>query len=234
MVVITTSCIPRNKEKFNNYVHSTNIYLGEGTPPNGKRLNIPEPHMVIWDGILTRWIGHYEKYLDKINSCTPAVINELNSIIDEAHNFDETTHFTARIAIADNATQTDFEMFHIPTGSGQKKGRTNQTPITDLVEMVLKPLGGASVSVKCYGKGSRAAILDGANGVQYRYMVGVAAPTSAADKMLDTDVSSKSTFVLATGASNVGLQLYIYFRWYHTKHPEIAGPWSRLQTVILL
>lgn len=195
---------------------------------------MPDPLLVIWDGFLTRWIASYEKYLDKINSRTPAVLNELNAIIDEARKFDEENHFTARIAISENATQTDFEMFNIPTVNEQRTSRTIQTPITELVEVVQKPIGGGSVSVKCYGKGSRSAIKDGADCVQYRYMVGVTAPSSAADVKLDTNTSSKASFILATGASNVGLQLYIYFRWYHTKHPELAGPWSQLQTVILL
>lgn len=235
MVVITTSCIPRRKENFNNFIRTTNTYLKEGNPTNAARLNMPDNLLTVWSDYLARWIGPYNKFSDKINSRTQAVTNELQAIINEARKFDQENHLFARIAIAENATLTDFEVFKIPTGKRQKQNHgAAQMPITDLVQVVLKPIGGGSVSIKCYGKGARASLLESANCVQYRYVVGAVAPTSASDKALEMDISTKGSFILATGAANVGLQLYIYFRWYNTRHPEQAGPWSMIQPVILL
>jgi hypothetical protein len=88
--------------------------------------------------------------------------------------------------------------------------------------------------VKCYSKGSRASILDAADSVQYRFVVGTTAPTSADDAILDKELSTKASFVLPTGVQKVGMMLYIYFRWYNTKHPELAGPWSTLQSTIII
>jgi hypothetical protein len=48
------------------------------------------------------------------------------------------------------------------------------------------------------------------------------------------NISTKGAFMLQGGVECEGKRLYIYFRWYNTKHPDIAGPWSQLQTTIVL
>ena len=188
-----------------------------------------------WNGILKKWITVYDKYTDRYNLRTQAVNDELRAIINDAQEFNNDNHFLARIAISENATVTDLETFGIRNGTGPKQPRTlPQNPITTLVEATLKPIGGGSVMVKCYSKGARASILDAADCVQFRFVVGTTAPTSAEDANLDKDLSTKSSFVLPTGAEKIGMSLYIYFRWYNTKHPDLAGPWSTLQSTIII
>jgi hypothetical protein len=236
MQIFTASSIPREIDLFDPYLRITNSYFAEGNPTNASRLKVPEPHQVVWDGFLTRWIPIFEKYADKFNKRTPAVIKEANALIEEVRKFDEENNFLARIAIAENVTITDLETFNIRNGNGTRQNRTTtaHTAITEEVDVKIKPIGGGSVTIKCYGKGARASILEAADSVQYRYVVGVVAPTSAKDEMLDTKISTKGSFVLAAGEDKVGLRLYIYFRWYNTRHPEIAGPWSTLQNSFIL
>jgi hypothetical protein len=209
--------------------------MEEGTPKNSERLGIPVEMATKWNGIGKKWVTAYDKYSDRYNLRTQAVNDELRAIIDEAQAFNDENHFLARIAISENATVTDLETFGIRNGSGPKQSRsTPQTPITNLVEATLKPIGGGSIMVKCYSKGARASILDTADSVQYRFIVGSAAPSSAEDASLDKELSTKASFVLPTGAEKIGMYLYIYFRWYNTKHPELAGPWCPQQSTIII
>lgn len=235
MATSITTSIPRTFGNFNFFIRNTNSYMEEGTPKNSERLGIPVEIATSWKGIEKKWITAYDKYSDRYNLRTQAVNDELRAIMDEAHAFNAENNFLARIAISENVTVTDLETFGIRNGTGPKQSRsTPQTPIINMVEATLKPIGGGSVMVKCYSKGSRASILDAADSVQYRFIVGSTAPTSAEDTSLDKELSTKASFVLPTGAEKIGMHLFIYFRWYNTKHPDLAGPWSTLQSTIII
>lgn len=235
MTTSIITVIPRTFDNFNTYIRNTNSYMDEGTPKNSERLEVPVEMVTKWDGICKKWVAAYDKYSDKYNLRTQAINDELRTIVDEAHIFNEDSNFLARIAISPKVTITDLETFGIRNSIGPKAGRsTPQMPFTTMVETTLKPIGGGSIMVKCYSKGSRASILEAANCVQYRFVVGTTPPSSAEDAILDKDLSTKASFVLPAGAEKIGLHLYIYFRWFNTKHPELAGPWSDLESTLIL
>ena len=235
MPTLFVSCIPLSFDKFNIYLQNTTTFLFEGAPTaNYVRLGIPETVATGWKEIGTRWNPIYGKYTDKYNLRTPAVSDELRAIVDSTRKFEEENHLIALIAISPNATVTDLETFSIT--NGQRKSRTiPQSQITSLVNAILKPIGGGSISIKCYDtNGKRPSINETANCVQYRYCVGSTAPTSVEDDILDMDISTKGAFILSVGAENEGKRLYIYFRWHNTKHPDISGPWCPLQSTIII
>jgi len=157
-------------------------------------------------------------------------------IIDKTVNFDHTVHFLDRIAASPYATIDDFGIFNINGGLLSKSTRSvSTTPISEAVTVTFQVLGGGVVAVKCYSTtGQRAAIYDDADCVQFLYIVGSTAPTEANEDILKKDLSTKATFNMVLGSGNAGKNLYIYFRWYNTKHPELAGPWSSLQTTMIL
>lgn len=233
MLTVSSASIPSKIESFDKFIRTTSGYLNEGETKNYERLSIPKVLVDKWVGFATEWIKWYAKYSDSYSSRTQAVVDEMNTIIEATRIFDDENNFLARIAISENVTITDLEMFNI-RNEGKQSRTKPQNPITELVESTIKPIGGGSLMVKCYGKGVRAAILPPANCVQYHYTMGANAPTSAEDENMDMDISTKGSFMLQLGASNEGKRLYIYFRWYNTKHPEIAGPWSAMQTTIIL
>lgn len=235
MTTSIITSIPRTFGNFNFFIRNTNSYMEEGTPKNSERLGITVEIATSWKGIEKKWITTYDKYSDRYNLRTQAINDELRAIINDAQEFNDENHFLARIAISENATVTDLETFGIRNRSGSKQPRsTPQNPITSLVEATLKPIGGGSVMVKCYSKGARASILDTADCVQYRFVVGTTPPSSADDAILDKELSTKASFVLPAGVQKGGLTLFIYFRWHNTKHPELAGPWSTLQSTIII
>jgi len=231
------SRIPRGIDGFNPYIIKTVAYFADGTPTtNASRLGISEEEVNQWTGFLTEWSPLYLKYSDKRNSRTTAVIDQLYDIVDRVIAFDQTNHILDRIAVSLNVNIVDLETFNIRKGALQKSGRSiPQKSITDSVSVTLQPIGGGSVSVKCYSPtGARPAILSDADSVQYVYSVGIAAPASAMADGLSKDLSTKGSFTLALGADAAAKSLFIYFRWFNTKHPELAGPWSTLQTTLLL
>jgi hypothetical protein len=128
------------------------------------------------------------------------------------------------------------ETFNIKRGFLQKTVRTvPRKEIEESVSASIQMIGGGSVVIKCHSsKGSRAAIFAEADTVQYSYLVGDTAPTSAEQKGLTREMSSRASLILSLGTDSSPKYLYIYFRWYRTKYPLLSGPWSNLQTSLIL
>lgn len=229
------SRIPRGIDGFNLYIITTCAFLSAGMPLNADRLGILPDESAKWSGFLTEWNPLYAKYSDKKNGRTTAVKDQLLDIIDRCVGLDQTSHILDRIAASPNVTIVDMETFNIKKGVLQKVTRsTSTTPISESVNAALQLLGGGSFAIKCHNSTSRASILDNADSVQYAYLIGTMPPESIKAVGLTKELSTKAAFTLALGAENSAKYLYIYFRWYNTKHPELAGPWSGLQTALIV
>jgi len=228
--------IPRGIDDCSQYLISTNNYLISGTPNNAERLGILPEEAVKWSGFANRYSPLYLLYSDKKNSRTTAIKNQLLSIIDEVTDLDQTSHLLDRIAASPNVTIADMATFNIKKGVLQKTTRSvATTPLTNQVAAAIQPIGGGSVNIKCRNLSSeRAGIEEGANCVQYSYIVGEKAPVSADDENMKREISTKASFILALGSASSTQSLFIYFRWYNTKHPGLAGPWSALMTTFIL
>lgn len=229
MIPYMSTCIPFAPREFNSYILNTSTHL----KGSAERLGVEPSLVTAWDGFNARWTPLYEKYLDEFNSRTPAVISQMTGIIEEVHQFEDEKHMIAKIAISPNVTAVDLEIFNINMGRRQSRS-VPQTPIKSQPLVVLKPIGGGTIDIRCYGAGKRAAIIDEADCIQYRYAVGAIPPPSVEEASLQNEISSKAAFLLKAGAENEGIRLYIYFRWYNTRHPDIAGPWSSQYTTIIL
>ena len=228
------SRIPRGIDGFNLYIITTCAFLMAGMPVNADRLGILPDEATKWQAFLAEWTPLYAKYSDKKNSRTTAVKDQLVDIIDRCVMLDQTCHILDRIAASPNVTIVDMETFNIKKGVLQKGTRsTSTTPISESVNAALQMLGGGSFAVKCHNSTSRASIVEGGDSVQYAYLIGTTPPESVKAPGLTKDLSTKAAFTLPLGPENVGKYLYIYFRWNNTKHPELAGPWCTLQTVLI-
>lgn len=227
--------IPRGIDLFNAYIVNTNAYLVIGFPTNASRLGILTAEQTQWNSFLTQWTPLYLKYSDKKNSRTTAVKDQMRAIIDDAVTFDQNKHLLDRIASSPNVTIVDMETFNIKKGQLQKTTRSvSVSSITEAVVAGIQTLGGGTLSVKCRSNtATRASIVEGADSVQYVYLVGKTAPTSYDAVGLTKEISTRAGFALNLGGEAAGESLYIYFRWYNTKHPELAGPWTGMQTVFI-
>ncbi|MDD2799065.1 MAG: hypothetical protein PHV20_10765 [Bacteroidales bacterium] len=232
-----TSRIPRTIDLFDSYISTTSAYLLAGTPTNnGTRLGFSESEISGWNDINEKWTPVYNKYKDKKTGRTTAVKDQLLIFIDEAIEYDRTYNLLDRIAVSLNVTVNDLETFNIKKGLLEKTTRTiPTTAIKESVQPILIPFGGGTVTVKCYSSTSpRASIFGDADSVQYLYSVDTPVPESANTPGLIQGLSTRATFDLHLGTQNGGKRVYIFLRWYNTKHPELAGPWSDMQSTFLL
>jgi hypothetical protein len=233
----TGTRIPRGIDDFNTYITNTSAYLLTGEPVNNaERLSILPEESTQWKSFSDKWLPDYQKYKDKKNSRTIAVRDKLVQIISDTIDYDQKNRVLDRIAASPNVEIEDLGMFNINIGILKKTRRSvSLTPIVEPVTVTIQPLGGGSVTIKCYSTtGQRSAIYSDADSVQYLYMVADAPPASADAPGLMKEISTRATFTMSLGSASSGNKLYIYFRWYSTKHPELAGPWSGLQTTLIL
>ena len=233
----TGTRIPRSINEFGTYIGSTNVYFSTGAPVNnGERLGISADEMAQWKTFETDFSPLLLMYNDVTNSRTRAIRNNLIEIIDKAIAYDQTNHILDRIAASPNATVYDLGAFNINGGVPTKTTRSRSiTVIREPVSVTFQQLGGAIIAIKCYSTtGARAAIFGDADSVQLLYKTGTVPPTSTNEDGLKSGLSTKGSFNLELNPEYKGKYLYIYFRWYNTKHPEMSGPWSELQTTMIV
>jgi len=228
--------IPRTINEFDVYLTNTAAYIQQSTPQNGKRLGLSDAEMARWEAYRKEWAPVYNLYADKKSGRTTAVRDQLRVLIDSVVAFDRTNHLLDRIASSTAAVIADYEVFNLKSGSLKKRNHT--VPTASIVEPVavrLIPVGGGRVTVKCYTTiGRRAGIYSGGNSVQYCYCVGSEPPTSAEAEGLKSSLSTRGILSVDLGAASCGKHLYIYLRWYNMHHPHLAGPWSALQSTLIL
>jgi len=230
-----TTRIPRRIEKFNPYIANTNAYLLAGTPTNATRLGLLPAEVTQWTVYATTWPPLYLTYSDKKKSRTTLGKDQLKSIIYQAVDYDQKHHILDRIAASPNVTLADLETFNIKKGILPNQIRTvSLKSIGEPVVASVQSLGSGIFAIKCHhSTGTRASIFEEADTLQYAYLIGDKAPASADDPGLTKEVSTKATFTLKIGAGFTEQHLYIYFRWYNTVHPDLAGPWSNLITILI-
>lgn len=228
--------IPSTIDAFNPYISTTGAYLIDGTPTNATRLGIAETEVEKWIGFGDSWYPLFFKYSDKKVKRTTAIKDQLNDIIKNCHQFNQDNHLLDRIAASLNVNILDMETFNIKKGVLKKDTRTvSLSAINELVIAFVQPIGGGSFTIKCHdSRSTRAGIIAEADSVQYIYLVGKVPPESPLVAGLTKEISTKAAFTLPLGADKSGEQLFIYFRWYLTKYPNLAGPWCSLITSLIL
>jgi hypothetical protein len=222
---------------MNNYLINTESYLLAGTPVlNWTRLGLLEDEMKQITAFRVAYNPLYIQYSDETNTRTKAIRANLQSLLDNILEYDRGNRILDRIAASPNVTIDDLKIFNIKKGLLQKSVHsTSVTPINENVTVTMQPLGGGLVLLKCYTvSGQYAHIFSDADCVQYAYTTGDTPPASVMETGLAFGLSSRASFNLSLGADQAGKKLFIYFRWYNTRHPELAGPWSALQNTVII
>jgi hypothetical protein len=47
------------------------------------------------------------------------------------------------------------------------------------------------------------------------------------------EIFFKSGFQKDFGVENIKKRVVVYFRWWSSKHPELAGPWTEVRAVVI-
>lgn len=234
---ISKSRIPGSINLFDHYMVTVRGYMHDGNPvTNADRLGITNTEQQTLDALCDEWIPLYALYQNKRSSRTLLVTDQLHAIIQRTKSYDKEHHILDRVAASPNVTITDLSTFNIKSDSLSKQNRTKPSkPIELQVVPEIKQIGGGELSIKCNNNfDARTAIVEDANEVEFRYLVGNEAPQSMNDPMLNQEASTKARFILKLGAENSGKTAYLYFRWYNSHYPELAGPWTTLQTALIV
>jgi hypothetical protein len=134
-----------------------------------------------------------------------------------------------------------------------KKKKTNHTTATqNTVVFKSRGLGGGVIQTICSSSGSPALNPMATNSnaerkiyrpkkeegydIQKSWKIinkGDALPASANDAGMNKTVFTKANFIQQLGQQNEGMLLCEFMQWFNPRHPELAGPWSNLQTTII-
>jgi hypothetical protein len=137
-----------------------------------------------------------------------------------------------------------------------KTTRTTHLVATkNLVSFKSVGLGGGDVQTKCYPSGgainnptasttitARSSKHTGRAHKEKGYEIrrsyiliklGAAQPTDANAAGMTMEVITKANSVKHYGTANEGMLLCEFLQWYNPKHPELAGPWSSMQTTLI-
>ncbi len=226
--------VPKEISLFNAYINNTADYLeadsGGGPQKNWERLGLTATNMGDWKQQRKYWAETlYLKY-SNVNTRTKTVTQEVQGFKKDFAQFAQP--LLTIMAASPNVTDDDAGVLNFVIN--RKKPTHTHTPITEACFAKYTALGGGEMkaSYSSATDSKRASLLKGANCIQVSYKVGDTPPVNVHDGT-KTDIVPRATYVLDLGSENSGKKLFIYQRWYNSKYPELAGPWSALQTVLI-
>lgn len=229
------SRIPNKIADFNAYLTSSDDYLktelSAGPPPvtNGTRLGLQASDVTAWTNYRTQWVPLYATY-NNTNTRTTTVTQQVNNLIAAFREFAQP--LLNIMAASPNATEYDEQALNFKV---ERKPPTRPTvPIAEECVSSASSLGGGQVKFisRTNHDTARASLADGADSIQYAYKIGDQAPANP-DDTSKTIIATRASTVQALGTDASGKKLHYYARWFNTKYPQFAGPWSELMTVVL-
>ena len=228
------SRVPPTLNAFDVYINTTDNYLQAIDPltsqPNWQRLELKSAEAAWWHGERVLWRDTLNpKRADK----TKKTVVLTSEITNFRANFKKmSARILDKIAAADAAGSVEEGTFNLILKKNRKKPGYHQMPIADPVGVSLKHMGGGRLHISCRAGHhlKRAALAAISNSVQLAFSFDAPGdPDHNAQQLIFTRASFSHDF----GGANVGRYVYIYARWYHTKHPQLAGPWSNwIRTMI--
>ncbi|MBI3500890.1 MAG: hypothetical protein HY063_03765 [Bacteroidetes bacterium] len=203
---------------------------------NWERFNWEETERAQWESF-AKTADEWFKLYSNPAVRTTAVKNMLVDVQRDTVKYNQQQKLLDRIASNPNRTVTsDFSLFRIKRGSPLEKiKRTVHTASIDEAPMVaLKGQGGGAIKVFCRtvtgtGRGHRHKL---SNSVLIAYAIGRTPPASV-DACTLKHISTRAKFFLRLDYKERGNRIYLFARWYNTKHPELAGPWSEMHQSVI-
>jgi hypothetical protein len=233
-----SSRIPVPLPEFDKYFHNAVNYIGSGGPPvNGLRLGLTAADIAQAQAYFAQWYtgnpaapGVYELHANR-NTKSHTTRMQVVTIQKDFSAF-----FRPRLNIMASSpliTAADRTVLNIAAPSVKKSKK--QVSIADSVFTSAKPIGGGDMRLyfKNQSSNKRAGKPHGVDIVQLAYKLGDPAPASPADAGLIIFNSSKALFTMHLGPASSGLRFHLYARWFNTKYPNLAGPWSGLFSVMI-
>lgn len=233
------SRVPKQIPLFNNYINTTDTHLQQTDPvsgnPNWQQLGLDSTDATEWHSRRLAWKDTlFIKYSDPLQS-TGIVKAQVQNFIADFKTFAKP--LLNIMASNKNANTADEAVYNFKTG--RKKPTRHTTAIADAVMFEAIPLGGGELKFSCRTghDNNRASKATGADSVQLSFMIVDAVSNVAAlhaeSTGMQKEIFTKAQFLKNCDAGNVGKRLVVFARWYNTKHPLLAGPWSAVKVMVI-
>jgi hypothetical protein len=223
--------IPRNDNKFNNFLNSSNTYLNasSGGIINYVRLGITVPERNKWNNYAnTQWAEVWDKLIDPSQK-TKSVVDIKDDLKLEIINF--MSPILIRVSVNSAVNPTDRNTLNLPLPDRQP---TPRGPILDVPYANLISFAGGRVEIRTRlnEDASRASMHPLADAVEMRYQIGGTPPITAAD-CVQYLMSKKALFEFLAGQENGNQSLYVFLRWVNLSNPENSGQWTTVHSVTI-
>src|ERR1035437_4941982 len=222
--------IPYSIDPFFSYVDTGDTYFQITVPGAPLRLGLPAIVAPEWH--VRRLQANALKVLhDNVATKTKVVNTEIHDFIVNFHELEQPN--LNIMAASPNASVLDSQTYRFVIGHIDPTHLT--VPITDPCYALGHPMGGGNVAFQCrvLANASRPHIHSGADGVQLAYKLGEPAPIGF-DTGTQKAFFTKASFILSLGDLAGGQHLFVYARWYNSKHPELSGPRNLVQMLPVL
>jgi hypothetical protein len=217
-------------DPFFSYVVITDNYFQITDPGAPSRLGLPGTVADNWH--TRRLQADSLKILhDNVATKTKVVNKDVHDFIVDFHEFGQPN--LNIMAASPNASNLDAQTFKFIIGHADPVHPT--VAISDPCYALGHAMGGGNVAFQCrvLANASRPHLHSGSDGVQLAYKLGDPAPAGF-DTGTQKQFFTKASFILSLGDLAGGQHLYVYARWYNSKHPELSGPWSLVQMIPVL
>lgn len=219
--------VPETIAEFNTYISTGNVYLQAGTPvTNLLRLGLTAGNGSDWSDAAELWADTYARYADPTTSTS--IVKE--NLRHRMHDFKVFANPLLNIiAASPAATDADAAVFNLVLDRNHANPTHATTPITVTVMAEIGPLGTGDVIVTCRTStdSKNASKLPEADSIQVSYKLD-GAPPAGVDDGTHKEIFTRARFIMHLGSENAGKKLYVFLRWYNTKHPQLAGPWGQM------
>lgn len=271
--------ISSSPKKFNTEINRTDDRLQAIEPVSGnpywKQFSLTSVNATDWHNKRLFWntptTGLFAKYSDP-NTSTPTIKTQVKKFIKDFRTFGNP--LLNLIAASPNATTDDEAIFNLVLNINRKHPTHTHTKIADACVTDWTNQGGGNMKAgsKSAHDSKRHSLAEGADGVQYAYMILDDTPENIATNIADAiaanlaaatartanpnlpipvpvpiplaapahpddgtkqEFFSGSTHEFTLGADKKGKYLYVWSRWYNSKHPEIAGDWNARQVELI-
>ncbi|MBI3500733.1 MAG: hypothetical protein HY063_02975 [Bacteroidetes bacterium] len=264
----TRARISTSPKKFDPFISTTDDHLLAIEPTTGNPywqfLGLSSANATDWHNKRLYWdapnTGLFALYSNPATS-TSVIKKKVETFIKNFRTF--ANPLLNIIASSPNATGVEEKIFNLVLNANRAKPSHTHTKIED--QCFTKWEGGnggnkrAASHKEDEAKG-RASVPEGADGVQYAYVIMDENPKTIAQRTAAVvSANAKSTvpvplpqpvpqhpddgtrqefFSGAThdfkfGAAAEGKYLCVWSRWFNSKHPELAGDWNEMQTVLI-
>ena len=239
---MSTLRVPRSLSRFITYMQVTVAYLLKASPApftdlNWQRLGWLDTELAAWQGFLTAILPYT---LDKKHR-TPTMTAAANVIINNARTYDKNNHMIDRTAAASPTVTNidDYTTFNIKHSNPAQEGSLptqRHTATESLVWFILKALGGGVMKYEARADKSskRASKLSGYDlGIVYLILNPTDVIPATVDLLTQSTKSSKAANTLTLGESSTGKRIAISMYWQHKTNPNLNGPKSSIQVVLI-